>query len=481
VTVLVSVALCVSRRAVLVFAASLTLVTCGESFDAAPDSDGTRRPANAIIILLDTLRADRVGCYGYARDTTPAIDALAARGTVFEQAISPAPWTLPATGALLSGLPPDLAFDGDSKLQRSMIEDIAAAGFVTAAFTEAAFVSSYFGMDRGFDVFEEAGALRTVIENETVAGGTEGAGIVTTFAAAKRWLTARGDEPFVLLVHTYEIHMPYKRTRWAKKQPPGRLDDILEMSELRRMQKGELTPTEEELDYISALYDGGVRFADKHVGELLTTLDTLGLTDETLIVVTSDHGEELGEHYPAFSADHGHSLKDELLLVPLIVVDPTQRWPQARVPWQVRLCDVLPTVVELLGVANSRPVIGRSLVPMLRGVEARHRLAMAGHTKVGPPRRALRDGSHKLIVRDGTEPGPGPALSPLVPPVQLYDLVEDPGERNDLQAEQGELVQALASALLRWQQQMGAAQVELRPEALDEEVMRQLRELGYVR
>jgi arylsulfatase A-like enzyme len=466
------------RCAALALMAAMALVACQDQGDSG-SSD--RRPTNAIIILLDTLRADRVGCYGYERDTTPAIDALAARGTVFEQAVSPAPWTLPATGALLSGVPPELAFDADSKLKRSMIEDLAAAGFVTAAFTEAAFVSSYFGMDRGFAVFEEAGAMRTVIEGETVAGGDEGAGIVTTFAAAKRWLELHGDEPFVLLVHTYEIHMPYRRKRWSKKQPAGRFTEQLEMSDLRRLQRGDLTPTEAELDFVSALYDGGVRFADKHVGELLGVLDTLGLTDETLIVLTSDHGEELGEHYLSFTADHGHSLKDELLLVPLIVVDPTRSWAEARVPWQVRLSDVLPTVVELLGVTDARPVTGRSLVPMLSGDELRHRPAFAGHTKVGPPRRALRDGLHKLIIRDGTSASTGPQLSPAVPPLQLYDLIADPGEQHDRQAEREDLVQRLAAQLLAWQQQIGGARVELRPDADDEEVLRQLRELGYVR
>lgn len=444
------------------------------------------RPRNAIILLLDTLRADRLGCYGHERNTSPVLDSLAERGVCFEQAFSPAPWTLPATGSLLSGMPPERCFDEASKLSRSLISSFSAAGWSTAAFTEAAFVSSYFGMDRGFDQFVEAGAMRTVIEGETVAGGQEGAGIVTTMAAAKRWLelqaTGEQTEPFVLLVHSYEVHMPYNRKRWSKQLPSGRFGERLEMSDLRKMQKGALVPTAEELAYVAALYDGGVRFADKQVGELLAALDELGLADDTLIVVTSDHGEELGAHHPSFLADHGHSLKDDLLNVPLLIMDPTTSWPVSRVPWQVRLMDVLPTVAGLLGVPLPDDVVGRSLVPLMAHDSAgSHRPLFAGHTKAGPPRRALRDGSHKLIVRRegatplGTEP------SPPLPSRQLYDLLLDPGELQNVESSHGEDVERLERLLAAWEQQFSEGAGTLRPEALDDEVMRQLQALGYVR
>ena len=438
------------------------------------------RPQNAIIIVLDTLRADRLGCYGNERNTSPSLDALAARGVRFDQAFSPAPWTLPATGALLSGLSPERCFAGDSKLSRSLISELAAAGWSTAAFTEAAFFSAWFGMDRGFDHFEEAGGMRAVVEGQTVAGGQEGAGIASTFAAAQRWLQGAADreQPFVLVVHSYEIHMPYTRKRWAKKLPAGRFGETLEMSDLRRMQRGDVVPTEEELAYVTALYDGGVRFADNHVAELLATVDGLGLGDDTVIVVTSDHGEELGQHHPAFLADHGHSLKDDLLNVPLIVADPTRTWPELEVSWQVRLIDVLPTVMDLLGVKVPDDVGGRSLVPMMEGSEARHRPLMAGGTKTGPPRRALRDGTHKLIVHSD---GQAPEGVELTPPVQLYDLVSDPGELTNVQADHEQLAQNLAQVLADWLRQVGRPNPALRAEASDDEITRQLQALGYVR
>ena len=441
------------------------------------------RPRNAIIIVLDTLRADRLGCYGNERNTSPSLDALAARGVRFDQAFSPAPWTLPATGALLSGLPPETCFDGDSKLSRSLISELASAGWATAAFTEAAFFSAWFGMDRGFEHFEEAGAMRAVIEGQTVAGGQEGAGIATTFAAAHQWLerAAAAEQPFVLVVHSYEVHMPYRRKRWAKKLPSGRFGETLEMSDLRTLQGGDLVPTAEEIAYVGALYDGGVRFADNHVGELLAAVDALGLNDETVIVVTSDHGEELGQHHPAFLADHGHSLKDDLLNVPLIVADPTRTWPVSQVTWQVRLIDVLPTVMDLLGVAVPDDVQGRSLVPMMAGDEARHRPLMAGGTKAGPPRRALRDGAHKLIVHTDGQAPEGVELTLPVAPVQLYDLRADPGELYNVQADQVELAKNLAQILADWLQKVGGPNGALRAEADDEEIMAQLKALGYVR
>lgn len=291
-----------------------------------------------------------------------------------------------------------------------------------------------------------------------------------------------GQRPFVLLVHSYEVHMPYTRKRWAKKLPSGRFGETLEMSDLRRMQQGQLVPTAEEIAYVGALYDGGVRFADKHVGELLATLDTLGLSEDTLIVVTSDHGEELGGQHPSFLADHGHSLKDDLLRVPLIVVDPTRSWPVARVPWQVRLTDVLPTVADLLGLAPPGDVAGRSLVPLMSQLDGgRHRPLMAGNTKAGPPRRALRDGRYKLIVfGDGASPE-GPEPTPPVPSLQLYDVLADPDELHNLQAQEVELTRRLGEVLIAWEQQLGGTGKALRPEALDDDVMDQLRELGYVR
>jgi len=460
--------------------AVVLVAACSDGSEAPADSRSPR-PRHAVVILIDTLRPDRLGCYGHDRNTSPHIDGLAARGVRFDRAVSPAPWTLPATGALLSALPPEQAFDVDSRLASSLVEELNAAGLATAAFTESAFVSAHFGMNRGFDTWWEEGEMSAVVDGEQVAGGKAGAGAKVTFDRAIGWLRARDETPFVLLVHTYEVHTPYRRARYAEELESGRFGGTLEIPDLRRMQDGSLAPTDDELAYVSALYDGGVRAADRHVGRLLDELDRLGLTEETLVVVTSDHGEELGDHHPAFTADHGHSLKDDLLLVPLIVADPTRAVPAGVVDWQVRLQDVLPTVADRLGVPWAGATAGRSLVAMMDGGDGRHRPAISGHTKAGVPRRSLRDGRHKLILADEGERTAGESGPPVVPRRQLYDLQSDPGEQFDVSADHPELTQELSAALRAWQRRVGKPAARLQPDAADAALRERLEALGYVK
>jgi len=440
-----------------------------------------RRPS-VLLVILDTLRADRLGCYGHDRDTSPHLDALAARGARFEAAISPAPWTLPATGSLLTGLPPEQAFDANLKLERSLVEDLAAAGFATAAFTEGAYVSAHFGMDRGFDSFVEQAALTRGDEQpDERAEPAAPANARATVDAGLDWLQRHGQRPFLLVLHTYQVHTPYRDRHFAGDLPSGRFGPSVEIPALHALQDGEQPPSDDELAYAAALYDSGIREVDRQVGRLLAGLDALGLADSTLVVVTSDHGEELGAHHPRFVADHGHDLTDDQLHVPLLLADPTRRWEQPVVRWQVRLADVLPTVLERLGVAPGGPVLGRSLVPLLEGRERRHRPSISGHTKTGPPRVALRDGQHKLILRLDGETPEGPALRPEPPRRQLFDLAADPGELSDLSAERRDLADELARILRTWEKQAGHALARLHPDDADAELTKRLAELGYLR
>jgi arylsulfatase A-like enzyme len=153
-----------------------------------------------------------------------------------------------------------------------------------------------------------------------------------------------------------------------------------------------VTIDDAEVEYIKALYDGGVRHADRYVGEFVMFLEEIGLADRTLVVVTSDHGEELDDHYRAHTADHGHSLRDPLLMVPLVIYDPTRAYEQSEVTVQVRLIDVVPTISDLLGVEVIAPIDGRSLLPLMTGKETAGRRALATHTGSGDgtPRSTTR-------------------------------------------------------------------------------------------
>ncbi len=414
-----------------------------------------------VLVVLDTLRADRLGCYGYARrPTSPRLDALAREAVLFENAISHAPWTVASVASILSGFPDTRAFDGE--LQRSLVEDLTAAGVRTAAFTEGGYFTADFGFDRGFGEFHEEHSLY---------GGT----IERTVDAALAWLGEHGaKEPFFLLVHSYEAHMPYLHTGFAAGLAPARFGEQFTQEAHEAVTSGELTLTPAELERLEALYDGGVQACDREVGRLLDELGRLGLRDRTAIVVTSDHGEELAEgRFPRFAGEHGHALHEELVHVPLIVAAP--RWRARRVQAQVRSMDVLPTVLELLRVPVPGDVEGRSLLPLLEGrVEPAERLARGGSPEAGPDRAFVRLGGYKL-VRRLEEPEPGTPFE-HVPELELFDLAADPGERHDVARERPELVRALLEVLDG--AELGRA---IDPETLvvPPELAERLRALGY--
>jgi arylsulfatase A-like enzyme len=436
---------------------------------AAPSSRVPGLPFGAVMFLLDTVRADHLSSYGYERRTTPAIDALAREGALFRQVAAYSTWTLPSVVAVLSGDYPPLVWDDRLRMKSSLVEKFAEAGYRTAAFTEGGYVSRRWGMDRGFQHYSE--------EAHTEDSTNE---IERTFSDARRWLEANSDFPFFLLIHTYEAHMPYTNRDFAQGLDPGRVGPTYELEFLETVRSGEIVLTPEEREYIRALYDGDILSVDRHVGEFMNLLEDLGLGESTVVVVTSDHGEEMGEEFETFIGGHGHSMRDNLLLVPLVIRDPTRTFAERRIDVQVRLFDVIPTIAELLGVEIDAPIGGRSLVPVLEGNEKAHRAAMSGQNNRGAPRISLRDGRYKFVatVPPGTESGTPAALA--VPPKQLYDLESDPGEDHNLVGKKPRLARTMANALARWYNRLGDPQMDATSEALDENLVRRLRALGYM-
>lgn len=449
------------------------------------DSGNVERelPQGAIVILLDTLRADHVSAYGYERRTTPSIDALAAQGVRFAQVVSSAPWTLPATGALLAADHPDRVFGTDNRLQRSLVEEFSAQGFATTAFTEGAFVSRHFGFDIGFDTFhEEEGAVVAALEPGQKL--EPGAGdIAKTFGLAQQWLRRHRKERFLLLIHTYEPHTPYTAPSFTEGLDPGRVGERYETQRFAGLRTGEMQLTAAEREWTTALYDGDIRRADRFVGRLISFLSELDLDQRTVVVVAGDHGEELGEHFDRFIFDHGHSLHDELLLVPLIVHDPTRNDAGRVVDQQVRLIDTLPTVAELLGVSVPSNLGGRSLVPFMDGEPGRDRTAISSLTRHGPPRVALRDSRFKFIRTTGPDKDSPIVLLPTVPDVALYDLQNDPGETRNIADEHPELVKRFGELLDIWSaRQVGCVGIgDLDTSDMDAELLERLRSLGYTK
>jgi len=445
----------------------------------------TAEPLHGIVLVgLDTLRADGLSSYGNPRPTSPHLDALAARGVLFENAVSNASWTLPGFVALFSGEHPTAqVYRG--RLLRSGVERLREAGFRTAAFTEGAYVSAHFGMDLGFETFWEERA--PVID----APGPD-VGVAKTFARAEAWLREHADERFFLFVHTYEPHVPYQRLGFAEGLDPGPFGGVYDREQNDLALKGRVPVGEVERRWVRALYDGGVAEADRAVGGLLAALEELGVAERTLVVVTSDHGEQLGEHRPEDLGLHGQTLWDTILRVPLIVHDP-RREGGRRIATQVRSLDVMPTLLELAGVAPAFPaeaprahpaLDGRSLVPLLDGREAVDRPAFSELRDRESGRllgATLRTRSHKLHLNAPPKRGPN------VPDrgragLELYDLATDPGELDDRAARDvrerarlhGELQRHVAEVERRgppW----GAGRRQIAPE-----LQRRLEALGYV-
>jgi arylsulfatase A-like enzyme len=390
-------------------------------------------PRNVVLIILDTLRADRLGAERAGHSISPSLDALGQRSVVFEQAITNSTWTLPALSALFSGQYLTKKVQNDT-LRVSMVEELRDAGFTTVAVNEGGYFARGFGMHRGFEKFMQLGRHqrgRKETGGFAEPAGEEGRAIAQTFRVAHEWLGERAvAEPFFLVVHTYETHIPYLRHTYTAEMDRGQLGDRFGIFSAGLVNQGVVEPTQSELDYVRALYDGGVTTADGYVGRLLDYLAELGIADETLIVVTSDHGEDLGDRTPLAPGSHGHNLHDELARVPLIVFDPTRPYPVNRVTAQVRTIDIMHTIFDLLGLATTTQSHGRSLVPLMLRDEEEDRPAFSRvQIADGTERRnmySLRKGSRKLIVI------PGPPTRPEETRVDLYDLESDPEEQQPI-------------------------------------------------
>ncbi len=250
---------------------------------------GERLPRGIVLVSIDTLRADHLGAYGYARPTSPFFDELAQRGTLFERAIVQLPGTLPSHMSIFTGLYPAEhgVYPPDNVLAvnvPTLPEVLRAHGFRTAGFTEGGYVDGHYGFERGFDRFaDDTGEGSRAVE-ATLARGLD------FLAGLQR------DERFFLFLHTYVVHdpydppPPYERLFWEDSPPAEAWEPT--GPNLTAVNRGERTVTPATVRYFEALYDGSIRYFDDRLRAFFARLDELGLTDETTIVLTSDHGEE---------------------------------------------------------------------------------------------------------------------------------------------------------------------------------------------
>jgi arylsulfatase A-like enzyme len=324
------------------------------------------------------------------------------------------------------------------------------------------------GMDRGFDVFDHRYSY-----NWDTRRARE------TIGAAISELRQRRSSSGFYFIHFFDAHLDYNPPpEYAAKFTGGRLDPPPPLTYeialgLRSGENGEDPPMPSDVDYIRGLYDGEVSFVDSQIGRFIEELKSLGLYDQATIIVTSDHGEEFWDHG---GFEHGHTLYDELVLIPLVIKFPASMdLPKRVVQPQVRILDVMPTVFEILGVPSPESFVGQSLMRVVRGETNADLDALCESTLYGAPLVALRGPRYKYImelVEDATGKG------------QLYDWREDPLERNDLAAELPEKSDELRAELIRTYRDhlvVASGMSEPKPVNLDPKRIDQLRSLGYIR
>jgi arylsulfatase A-like enzyme len=426
-------------------------------WSAAPDS----RPS-VILVLLDTLRADRLGCHGWERARTPRLDALAASGVRYDQAMSASSWTLPAHASLFtSSYPSQHGLWSDQRLpdpMTTLAEAMARNGYRTAAFTERGFVKADHGFARGFERLDSASREAEV-----------------TFDLAARWIEDQTGPTFTF-VHTYKVHSPYdpaERFREGIVRPyEGDLPRDIDVREHSWGRNG-APPSEDDQRYVSDLYDAEVAEVDHALGVFLDRLEAGGRLEDTLLIVTSDHGEEFFEHGHTL---HGLSLYQEQLHIPLIVHRPGHIDGGRVVEQPVHLVDIAPTVLVAAGIPVPGDWVGvpldREPAPGARPLLSSMLTYWAGPRHRGEQAIAVREG--ELLYVDYPaglrphDPISGPAL---------FDVRRDPLQQQDLlhQGGAGEWA-ARAEALLERFPPVGRAEsVEV-----DEATSRELRGLGYV-
>jgi len=438
---------------------------------------------NVVLVSVDTLRADHVGAYGYGRNTTPHLDALAAGSAVFRNVFAPSSWTLPSHVSMLTGLEcrrHGVYFENDRMdpslpTLAALLKD---RGYVCGAVTGGGFVSPFYGFSRGFDSYHIGNGDLSDPNLAAYAG-----------ADAERWLEQNGDMPFFLFLHTYQPHSPYRSPEDYARKYTGPNPKWLSWD--FQADHGGWTNIfrplpEAERQNVIGLYDGEIRYTDDAlIGPLVEKLKALGLFDRTLLIVTSDHGEEFFEHGAWV---HTWSLYGESLKVPLVVKFPGGKHAGRKVDPIVRLTDLAPTVLDVLGIEIPAGMFdGRSLVPLLEGREREDRSVLAEIAadvveNHGPARSAAGSGRDFLILNGPYKKEnlsrfatPPPAMTPL----ELYDLAKDPGlEKNIAGAPaKTEVVRALTRAA-------DLSSLESRTKTarkLSKEMESQLRALGYIK
>ncbi len=396
---------------------------------------------NVILITVDTLRADRLGCYGFMPDVTPAMNKMAASGVRFENCIAQTPLTLPSHTTILTGTLPihhgvrdNGGFVVSPRLE-TLAESFKAAGYRTAAFVSAYVLDSKWGLNQGFDYYFDRFDLGRF---EKISLGEVQRRAEETVDEVLAWLEKNKSQKFFAWVHLYDPHTPYEPPEPFKSQYPDRP------------------------------YLGEIAYTDSQLARFWNYLEKEKLFDNLFLILASDHGESLGEHG---ETTHGFFVYQEAIHVPLIFVTPFEKFKGKTYSGVVTLADMMPTVLEMVGLNIPTEVQGRSLLPYFNGrKKAEDRMA---YSETFYPRyhygwselRSLQNNRYKLI---------------LAPVPELYDLKSDPDEQKNLVYLEKKVYDQLTRLAEEFEKKAGEKAIEADFASVDEETREKLAALGYL-
>lgn len=461
------------------------------------------RPLNVILISIDTLRPDRMGLFGHrpnGRSTTPSVDKLAGEGVSFTNAVSSTSWTLPAHYALLTGVPDRVHGVIHDHAPRPealpmLAEIFKEGGYKTGGFFSGTYLNSFFGFNRGFDIYVGA---RTMMGADTgqAAKDFRAAEVVTSqkvSESALRFVRENGSEPFFLFLHYFDVHNDYL--------PPSPYDSLYGPPYSGWVNGKGLTSdpryTREmnraDLDRLRALYDGEIGWVDTNIGRLFKQIESFapGLLENTLVVITSDHGEEFFDHGEIC---HQNNLYESSVRIPLIMRCPAKIAGGGKTDTPVRIYDIVPTILDYAGLEIPDSVEGVSLRPAIDSGEIESRPALIELAQISretgyEQHFSLRLGGYKLIViqeREWSKERPYDLTGAVISERrELYDLSVDPGEKTDLAMERSEIAERMIGTLrclLEESERKRAAFQSGRSAgegAIPEDLKESLRGLGY--
>ena len=437
---------------------------------------------NVILISIDTLRADHLGCYGYEKNTSPHIDSLASEGTLFIHPFSCSPWTLPSHVSIMTSLYTvhHQVYYSREKMDPSLLtlaDLLRKNNFFGTAFTGGGFVSARYGFSKGFDAYYEG--MGGVFHMDSAQ---------LIYESFSNWIDRNKRKRFFLFLHTYQPHNPYvcphpHNTRFLDKD--AKWEHVNLLGYLGGKQGIYKNLPEKEQRNAVGLYDGEISYLDQNlIGPLIEKLKQTGLYDKTMIIFTSDHGEEFFDHG---AWDHGHSLYNESIRVPLIIKFPEGKFKGKRIKGPISLVDIMPTVLDEMQIDHPKLNIdGKSLFSVLRGKEKEDRMFLSdiGSNVLNshiPQKISMNQGTYKLIINkkfSQEDLGYFTAPPPNTDPLELFDFLSDPKERVNI----AQKFPDITAALLQKINQIYSQAKKRYPEKteIDEKLREQLKALGYI-